>query len=85
MSFTAEQFKELEDRYGLKPIAPAKPTLPVRDGVIEKDGMVWWRAKGGPQHVKADRQHWDNIRNYPDAYQLAQPQTKVVYTDGDTK
>ena len=46
-------------------------TLPVRDGHVCKNDMVWWRHMDEPMHVKASSgTHWDNIRDYPHLYQI---------------
>jgi len=79
--FTEAQLLELESIYGLK----RKNILPVKDGVIKKGEMVWWRSEEGPQHVVAEDAEgvWDNIKAYPRVYSLAKPivSTKVVYAD----
>ena len=76
--FTEEQLEELKTIFGLT----RNDTLPVRDGCVHKESMVWWRSVKGPQPVKAgDPAHWDNIRNHPLAYQLKEPVVQVVYKD----
>lgn len=76
--FTEEQLEELKTIFGLTRIS----VLPVRDGYVHKDSMVWWRCEKGPELVKAgDPAHWDNIRNHPRAYQLKEPVVQVVYKD----
>lgn len=56
------------------------PVLTVRDGVVSPVSMVWWRCEDGPQKVLADT-HWDNIKQFPDCYQLREPSIKVTYKD----
>jgi hypothetical protein len=76
--FTEEQLKELETVFGIK----RGKTLPVRDGVVTKESMVWWRCSDGPQHVLAGSEtHWENIHDFPNAYQLAEPDVKIQYLD----
>jgi len=75
--FTPEQLKELADIFGLT--IPAD-WLPVRDGVVKKGEMIWWRAIGGPEQVNSEHD-WTNIRNHPDLYQRAKPRAKVTYED----
>lgn len=76
--FTEEQLKELETVFGLK----REESLPVRDGRVTRDSMVWWRGAKGPEQVRADSgTHWHNISAYPDVYQLAQPVYRVEYFD----
>ena len=76
--FTEEQLKELKTILGLT----KNNVLAVRDGFVHKDSMVWWRSNKGPLPVKAgDPAHWDNIRSYPQAYQLKEPAVQVVYKD----
>ena len=78
--FTEEQLVELETIFNLK--RSNEETLPVRDGVVTKKSMVWWRAVRAPEHVCANSSdHWYNIRNHPRVYQLAKPETKTVYVD----
>ena len=77
--FSEEQLSELETIFGLKRV---EETLPVRDGVVSKGSMVWWRCNYGPEHVLASQScHWENIRKYPQAYQLQKPQVQVIYKD----
>lgn len=47
--FTEEQLEELKTIFGLT----RNDTLPVRDGYVHKDSMVWWRNVQGPELVKA--------------------------------
>lgn len=74
--FTEAELRELEIVFGLK----REETLPVRDGVVRKDTKVWWRGNDGPQLITAGDE-WVNIKEYPDAYQLKEPKTKVEYLD----
>ena len=76
--FTEEQLEELKTIFSLT----RNNVLPVRDGYVHKDSMVWWRSNKGPLPVKAgDSVHWDNIRRHPQAYQLNEPVVQVVYKD----
>lgn len=78
-AFTQEQLQYLEAVFGLKPI---QETLPVRDGVVTKETKVWWRGAAGPELVHAnDKNHWGNIKRYPEIYQLKKPDFKVTYRD----
>jgi hypothetical protein len=78
-AFTKEQLQYLETVYGLKVVAE---TLPVRDGVVKADDTVWWRKNTGPVRVQVNSHgHWENIREYPHAYQINEPKTKVAYVD----
>lgn len=74
--FTEEQLNEIATAFGLK----REETLPVRDGVVTKNTMVWWRAEHGPQRVTAGKD-WQNILEYPDLYQLKEPSTRITYLD----
>lgn len=77
--FTEEQLQELATIFGL---TQQDDTLPVRDGYVHKDSMVWWRCDKGPELVKAsDPTHWDNIRHHPQVYQLNEPVVQIVYKD----
>jgi hypothetical protein len=77
--FTEEQLKELETLFGLK---RREDILPVRDGVVSQDTMVWWRGNIGPKLVNANSgTHWNNIKEFPHLYQLAKPHTKLEYVD----
>lgn len=78
--FTDEQIAELAAIFGLEVKAPEN-ILPVRDGVIRKGEMVWWRGDFGPQHVNSEAD-WINIRDYPARYSLAKPAIQsIVYRD----
>ena len=77
--FTQEQIAELESIFGIK---RQDETLPVRDGVVSKESIVWWRCDKGPE-TRIAKQCWENIREYPEYYQIEKPvflQT-VVYLD----
>jgi hypothetical protein len=74
--FSEEQLKELEQIFDLK----RKKTIQVRDGFVELNDTVWWRCKDGPSEVKVS-DDIDNIRRYPQHYQIAQPTTKIEYLD----
>lgn len=77
--FTEEQLQELATIFGLK---KQEDLLPVRDGVVTKETMVWWRCEEGPILAKAgDPTHWENIKKYPKAYQLNQPKVQIKYKD----
>ena len=77
--FTEEQLQELAAIFGLK---KQDDVLPVRDGFVTKETMVWWRYEDGPILVKAgEPDHWDNIKNYPNVYQLKQPEVQIKYKD----
>lgn len=57
-------------------------SLPVRDGRVCKTDMVWWRHHRAPEHVRAGSgNHWQNIREFPDCYQIAEPTIRLVYED----
>mgnify|MGYP003704730565 CR=1 FL=1 len=74
--FTDEQLAEIGKHFGLKPVAER---LPVRDGFIHKGDLVWWRAMEGPEHVRSDSyDHWDNIRQHPECYQITRPTLKYM-------
>ncbi len=72
--FTQEELLELATVFNLK---LDDEVLPVRDGYVRKGQMVWWRANTGPEHVKSTHDgHWNNIKNYPEFYQLEKPKLK---------
>lgn len=76
--FTEEQLDELATIFGLIPAE----TLPVRDGVVTKTSEVWLRCVHGPEKLVAgDPVNWENIKKYPEYYQLARPMIHVVYLD----
>ena len=52
----------------------------VRDGLINKLDTVWWRNSEGPIK-KTAAEHWDNIKEFPEFYQITEPQTKLIYID----
>lgn len=77
--FTEEQLQELATIFGL---TKQDDVLPVRDGFVTKGTVVWWRCEEGPTLVRAgDPTDWDNIKNYPSAYQLKKPNVRVEYKD----
>lgn len=73
---TAEQLAQIATVFGLK----QKEFFPVRDGVVTITDKVWWRCETGPEHVEV-RVHIHNLKEFPHAYQLAQPKTKIVYLE----
>ncbi|SDH10919.1 hypothetical protein SAMN05216466_107131 [Paraburkholderia phenazinium] len=76
--FTDEQLAELETAFGIK----RQDSLPVRDGRVTRESMVWWRALTGPECVRADSgTHWHNISQFPHVYQITKPIYKIQYTD----
>lgn len=78
-NFTEDQIKELETLFGLTRVE----TLPVCDGVVTRNCMVWWKSVTGPQLVRADENtHWYNIKHYPQFYQLAEPKVKHIVYEG---
>ena len=74
--FNEEQLKELECIFGLTRVVTIN-TLPVRDGIVTKEDIVWWRCDEGAEQVKA-KDHWDNIKRWPFGYQRKQPVVKLV-------
>lgn len=73
--FTEEQLQELATIFGL---TRQGDVLPVRDGFVTKETMVWWRCEEGPILVRAgDPTDWANIKNYPLAYQLKKPNIRI--------
>ena len=44
--FNEEQLKELECIFGLTRVVTIN-TLPVRDGIVTKEDIVWWRCDRG--------------------------------------
>ena len=77
--FTEEQLQELATIFGL---TRQGDVLPVRDGFVTKETMVWWRCEEGPILVRAgDPNDWANIKDYPFFYQLKQPNVRVEYKD----
>ena len=76
--FTEEQLTELETIFGLK---REEQTLSVRDGVVTKNTLVWWRGHHGLEHVLATND-WDNIKKNPKLYQVEKPTVvQVIYSD----
>ena len=74
--FNEEQLKELECIFGLTRVVTIN-TLPVRDGIVTKEDIVWWRGDEGAEQVGA-KDHWDNIKRWPFLYQRKQPVVKLV-------
>ena len=76
--FTEEQLRELETLFNLK--RTTESVAAVRDGTVTLSSVVWWRSEEGPQEVSA-WDHWRNIKEYPQAYQIKKPATKLTYVD----
>ena len=74
--FTEEQLQELQAVFNLRRVE----TLPVRDGRVSKQDMVWWRHLDSPQHVLA-RDHWRNIQEFHRIYSIKEPKYTLTYTD----
>lgn len=74
--FNEEQLKELEVVFGLK----REESLPVRDGRVTRDSMVWWRGEKNCERVMAGKD-WENIKYHPHVYQIEEPRRRVQYQD----
>ena len=74
--FNEEQLKELERIFGLTRVVTIN-TLPVRDGIVTKEDIVWWRGDEGAEQVRAE-DHWDHIKIWPFLYQRKQPVVKLI-------
>lgn len=57
-----------------------KDVLPVSDGCVCEESMVWWKSEIGPVHVKAS-DDWCNIKDYPNFYSVKEPRYAVTYLD----
>jgi hypothetical protein len=84
--FTPDQLIEIATVFSLsldKINLSSKEYATIRDGnVIKKGDSVWWRSSNGPELVISSKDtHWDNIKNYPDLYQLTEPKTEIIYLD----
>ncbi|MBN3757180.1 hypothetical protein G3N95_29855 [Paraburkholderia sp. Tr-20389] len=75
-NFTEEQLRELEVAFGLK----RQDSLPVKDGRVTRDTLVWWRCVDGPTHEPAGL-HWENIERCPQFYSIAEPVYRIEYMD----
>ena len=75
-NFTEEQLRELEVAFGLK----RQDSLPVKDGRVTRDSLVWWRCVDGPVRETAG-QHWENITRAPQFYSIAEPVYRIEYMD----
>lgn len=74
--FTEEQLQELAVVFGLSRVQ----TYQVRDGLVRESDFVWWRSEEGPRRVKVS-EHLENLRAYPEVYQVNQPSIRVEYPD----
>jgi hypothetical protein len=84
--FTPDQLIEIATVFSLsldKINLSSKEYATIRDGnVIKKGDSVWWRSSNGPELVISSKDnHWGNIKNYPDLYQLTEPKTEIIYLD----
>jgi hypothetical protein len=75
ITFSSSQIAYLSEVFG---IDATEEVLKVSDGFVKKSSMVWWKNNFGPVYEKAS-EHWDNIKDYPDAYSVKEPKYKVVY------
>jgi hypothetical protein len=75
ITFTEPQVNYLSEVFG---IDATEEVLKVSDGFVKNSSKIWWKYNFGPEHVKAS-EHWDNIKDYPDAYSVKEPKYKVVY------
>lgn len=73
---TDEQLDQIAQVFGIK----RKATIKVRDGFVETDDVVWWWCESGPQRVSTSN-HLSNIKEFPNAYSIKEPRTKVIYID----
>jgi hypothetical protein len=76
MKFGQEQLEFIAKHF--KPIGDIRA---VRDGIVEKSDIVWWRADYGPKSVTgfSEGQHWDNMLRGWEYYQIEEP--KYGYID----
>lgn len=72
--FTEKQKQHLKEWYG---IIINEDLIELKDGLINHESFVWWKADDGPEKVKA-KDHFDNIRHYPQFYSLSKPKTIYV-------
>jgi hypothetical protein len=73
---TDEQLDQIADVFGIE----RKATMKVRDGFVRPTDAVWWWCESGPQRVTASL-HMANIKEFPNAYSIKEPRTKVTYID----
>ena len=82
MNFTKEQLEEIanfvEKTFGLT--VDRRERFAVQDGFVLATDKVWWWSSEGPEHVLV-ADHAKNIRDYPNAYSITEPRTKVIYLD----
>ena len=74
--FTESQLRELETVFNLTRVK----TLPVKDGRVSATQQIWWRSAEGPKRDIA-RVHWENIKEFPELYSLAEPKYTIQYID----
>lgn len=77
--FSEAQLEELERVFELKR-RPKAEVAPVRDGLVRKHDMVWWRSEEGPELVSAE-EHWGNIQQHPSLYSIGCPRVRYVYDE----
>lgn len=77
--FTEKQLKELEKLYGLD----RNPEIrPVRDGLVQRGQMVWFRSGDGVLFVNSgDVGNWAGIYLNPKCYQIHKPAFTLSYLD----
>ena len=77
IQLSPEEITQLDQLLGLQ---QRSDIARVRDGLINKLDTVWWRNNEGPLK-KTAAAHWDNIKAFPEFYQIAKPQTQLIYLD----
>ena len=78
-NFTPQQLQELEMLYGL---TRRPDVVRVRDGMIAKGDMLWFRNPLGAEAVNSgDDATWRQVSVYPDEYQIKRPFVSLTYID----
>jgi hypothetical protein len=59
---------------------PCDQVVLLRDGLLVRGGMVWWRSEDGPERVSSGAA-WNNIVEFPELYRMKEPKIKIVYEE----
>ncbi len=73
INFTEKEFNKIKEvrnhfrNYGL---------YLVLDGFVDEEDSVWWHMEDGPELIKVNRVHGNNISNFPEYHSIKKPKIK---------
>lgn len=81
MNFSQEQVDFIKHKYDID-VSSDVDVYKVRDGYVSIGDKVWWRSAQGPvqvDFVESNLQHFENIKNSPNYYQVSEPTFQISY------